>query len=236
MHNLFYVPAKNISGSQISIGGHESHHIKDVLRKKQNDIINITDGAGNHYLVKLAIVGKKAINGQILEKRHFEPGNTINLSLAFVPIKSTRNDLIIEKGTELGIGRFLLFASRYSVIKGLNISKFERLRKVAIAAMLQSQRFYLPEIRFHHNLDDLLHDFRNYELILLADKTGRQEVSPGAKSILFVVGPEGGFDECETNLLTHDGAIPLSLGPSRLRSETAAICGAVKILSAYRAL
>lgn len=233
IHNLFYAPAKNISKSEIIIDGEEIHHLKNVLRKKVDDVIFVTDGKGCRYKIKIKNITKSRINTEILDKIYFERNGIINLTLAFVPLKGLRNDFILEKGTELGVRRFLPFISRFAVLPKLNQSKLVRFKKIAINAMLQSQQCYTPEIIFQKDLNNLLKKISDFDLILLSDKNGKLDIPSGVRSVLFIVGPEGGFDDLEIEIFKNSGAKLLSLGSNRLRSETAAICGIVKILSAY---
>ncbi len=98
--------------------------------------------------------------------------------------------------------------------------------------MLQSKRFYLPEI-LALSFDEFLKKLPNYDAIYLAEAAGDSEIKTSAKSIIFLVGPEGGFTQEEIKIFLNNGAKLFSLGKNRLRSETAVIAGIVKILSAY---
>ena len=102
--------------------------------------------------------------------------------------------------------------------------------------MTQSQQYYAPEIIFQKDINSLAQKFKDFDLVLLSDKNGDSFVPLGAKSILYVIGPEGGFDEAEIELFKDSNTILLSLGPNRLRSETAAISGVIKVLTAYKAI
>jgi 16S rRNA (uracil1498-N3)-methyltransferase len=232
-HNLFYTPPENIQDDEVTIDGKEFHHLKNVLRKKLGDTIFSTDGRGNKYKSEISQIKKSIIKAKIFEKEHIKEKNIANIKLAFVPLKGTRSDFIIEKGTELGVKEFIPFISNFSVITNLSQIKIKRFKKIAISAMLQSQQYYMPKIIARNSINGLLGEFKNFDLVLVANKDGNSKIPPSAKSILFIVGPEGGFDASEIELFKNNSAILLSLGPNRLRSETAAITGTVKILTAY---
>jgi len=236
VHNLFYTPPENISRNKIIISGDEFHHLKNVLRKKIGDTIFVTGGKEHRYKIRITNIARSQIEAEIIDKIQVKRGRGINLTLAFVPLKGLRNDIILEKGTELGVRRFFPFISHYSIIPTLTQSKLKRFKKIAISAMLQSQQYYTPEIIFHKDLNNLLNNFRNFNLVFVADKNGKSVIPHGAKSILYIVGPEGGFADSEIEMFKNNGVNMLSLGPNRLRSETAAIVGIAKILSVYGAL
>lgn len=234
IHNLFYVTPRKIHADEVIIDGATLHHVQHVLRKKADDIIFITDGKGYRYTVKITQATRTRAQAQIVERNYIQRETTLNTALAFVPLKGLRNDFIIEKATELGVQHFLPFISQNSVVRTLTQSKLNRFRKICRSAMLQSQQYYTPEINFQRDVATLVSIFRHFDLILLADKKGEYDIPQGAHSILYIVGPEGGFDKTEIELLTHHGARLLSLGIHRLRSETAAVCGITKILIAYK--
>ena len=236
VHNLFYIPPENISHNKIIISGEEFHHLKNVLRKKIGDTISVTDGEGHRYKIRITNITRSQIDAEIIDKIPVKRGRGINLTLAFVPLKGLRNDIILEKGTELGVRRFFPFISHYSIIPTVTQSKLKRFKKIALSAMLQSQQYYTPEIIFHKDLNNLLNNFRNFDLVFVADKNGKSVILHGAESILYIVGPEGGFADSEIEMFKNNDVRLLSLGPNRLRSETAAVTGVVKILSVYGAL
>jgi len=232
IHNLFYISPEKIVDDIIVIEGNELHHLKNVIRKRVGDTIFLTDGEGYRYKGTITQTSSSQMHVEILDKTHVQRTAVVDLTLAFVPLKGVRNDFIIEKGTELGVERFLPFTSMFSVVPALSGTKLNRLRNIAISAMLQSQRYYMPEIIYQDSLDTVLKCFSDFDCILLADRNGEQGVPAEIGSILYIVGPEGGFDDSEIERFTKNDAQLLSLGQTRLRSETAAIVGIVKILAA----
>lgn len=236
MHNLFYASSHKIKGDTITIDREELHHVRNVLRVRQGDIVWITDGSGNRYQTKITELGKIKLTAHILEKTYVKRPSTVNLELAFVPLKSSRNNIIIEKCTELSVSKFHPFISKYSVVPQMTEQKAGRLQRIAVSAMLQSQQYYLPDIIISENVDALFAACSDFDLVLVADPKGSLQVPRGAGSVLYIVGPEGGFDDAELEEFQSNGAQLLSLGQNRLRSETAAIVGISKILAAYGAI
>jgi 16S rRNA (uracil1498-N3)-methyltransferase len=233
MHNLFYISAEHIKDDHIIIDKEELHHVKNVLRIKKDDILWLTDGIGNVFQAKISSVEKDKLTGQILTREHVKRTSRVMLELAFVPLKGSRNDILIEKGAELGVSRFRPFISKYSVIKKMTRQRIERFQRIALSAMLQSKQYYLPDFMVFESIDALLETYFDFDLVLLANEQGDQGVPRGALNILYIVGPEGGFDDIELEKCQTKGARLLSLGQNRLRSETAGIAGISKILAAY---
>jgi 16S rRNA (uracil1498-N3)-methyltransferase len=235
-HNLFFTYQQNVTDRSIILSGREFHHIKHVLRFKKGDNVDFTDGQGNLFRTQIIKLDKNQIACKVISKKHIPQPTTLALDIAFVPLKGARNDVIIEKGTELGIGKFRPFISQFSVKKSFALPRIDRLNRIAKSAMLQSKQYYLPEIIFHKDIDSLLKVFKNYDLVLIADKKGQADTVVKAHSVLLVVGPEGGFDQAELDKFTSLKGRLLSLGINRLRSETAAIVGLAKVLTMYNAM
>jgi len=232
-HHIFYIPPQSLSENEIVIRNPQLHHIKQVLRKKTGDSICLTDGQGYLYRAEISDVNRSAMKAKILQKDFVPRKYGFALTVGFVPVKGLRNDLIIEKGTELGVTHFVAFISEHSVVRNISAQKIERFSKIATSAMVQSQQYHLPEIGFAGSLEDLLGSSSDYDLVLVADPQGRADVQLGGSKVLLLVGPEGGFACYEMDSLTRHGARLLSLGKTRLRSETAVIVGVTKILGAY---
>ncbi len=233
-HILYYTPPENISSKNIILGGKTAHHIRNVLRQKTNDTIFVTDGQGSRYETKILDLTKSRVYTKILNKITIKQRYALNIELAFVPLKGARSDIIFEKGTELGVKKFILFISRFSVVPTLSKKKLERFRNITISAMLQSQQYYIPEIVFEQDINGFLEKLGEYDIVLLADRGGELDIKHQAKKVLYVVGPEGGFCDSEIEQFKSLGVRFLSLGEHRLRSETAALSGIVKILTIYK--
>jgi 16S rRNA (uracil1498-N3)-methyltransferase len=236
MHNLFYIPPGKISGKEITINGDTFHHLKNVLRKKTGATVVFTDGAGSMYTTKIVAIARARMTAHIVAKNVVERQRRLRCDLAFVPVKGARNDYILEKGTELGVTCFFPFVSACSVVQTISRSRLQRFKRVALSAMLQSQQSYIPAIQPRADVSALTAIFPQYDCVFVAHPDGHSAIDCSASLILFIVGPEGGFDAHEVSRMTNMGARLLSLGAHRLRSETAAVVGMAKIMSALGVL
>jgi 16S rRNA (uracil1498-N3)-methyltransferase len=232
-HNIFYVNSDFFHANEAVIQGPELRHVRNALRKKRGERITLTDGKGYRYTAEIHEVRQSKMVVKILKKEQQQRRHSVEVSLGFVPVKGSRNDMVVEKGTELGVARFIIFRSAYAVLPNVGQNKLERFRKIAQSAMVQSKQYYLPEITYTRDFDEMLKMCKEYDQILVADPKGKFGIPAGARRILFVIGPEGGLSEPEIDSLVKMGAILTGLGPTRLRSETAAIVGVSKILTAY---
>lgn len=226
MH-LFYVP--DVSGDTCTLGAEESHHCVKVLRLQIGDHIKITDGKGNSYKAELENTSAKACTLKLLEHTQ-EPAPTWQLHVAIAPTKNiARIEWLVEKLTEIGITSFIPIETHYSERKVL---KNDRLHKIIIEAMKQSNRNYLPELHELCSYKEMLEQTKNFagqKFILHCIEKERSLLSQTYKkgeSALILIGPEGDFHNTEVEQAIGHGFIPITLGEHRLRTETAALVAA----------
>lgn len=231
-HNIFYIPPDFFRGDEVAIPCSQYQHIIRVLRKKQGERISLTDGCGHRYEAELGDMTGSEMRARVVQREFVDRRPLLQVTLGFVPVKGSRNDTVIEKGTELGVARFVMFISERSVLKKVGGQKVNRLRKIAQSAMMQSQQYYMPEVILVPSISHML-ETGKYDKIVLADQHGAMDVPLGADRLLLLIGPEGGFSDAERDDFVGRGAFLLRLGANRLRSETAAIAGVSKILAAY---
>jgi 16S rRNA (uracil1498-N3)-methyltransferase len=236
VHNLFYIPPEKVTGDTLILDGWEFHHLKNVLRKKSGDVLILTDGLGHRIEARILNSIRGEISAEIVKKEKIDTDPKVIVDLAIAPLKGTRTDLVIEKGGELGIRRFIFYISLNSVVKDISKTKIERYQKIGRSAMLQSQQYFLPKFDVRATITDLINTFTLYDSVLVADPSGSINIPLDKKKILFIVGPEGGFDKRELVLFIKAGAQTISLGVLRLRSETAVLAGIVKIQSFYKVI
>jgi 16S rRNA (uracil1498-N3)-methyltransferase len=241
MVTYFYVDPKKVEKDSLRIEGEEAKHICLVLRKEEGDVIEAVDGEGMKYQVQVTAKGKDWVQGKIVSQTRKENEPFTRLTLAQALIKGVRMDFLVEKVTEIGV------ASIVPVIMDKNLIKLEkdskvssrvnRWKRIAISGMKQSLRSKLPEIQNPVSFQELLTKVKDYDLALIACQTKGskflKEILEGKrrlKEILLLVGPESGFTQEELDLSFKSGIIPVSLGPRRLRSETAGIVFSSMIL------
>ncbi len=242
---FFYAPPENISGTFVEISGDELKHLSLVLRKKERDIVYVVDGIGNLYTVFLTDITRLRAKGEIQKRTRFVGEPNVKLTLALAIPKGNRFDWAIEKGTEIGVSAFIPLICEHSILEN-NSTRLSRWKKIAIAAMKQCGRSILPEIlpaqpikRIIESKNILSAGFiahldknsKSLNHILQDDSSSNQMM----KSAIIVIGPEGGFSAGEVELAIDNQFKPFSLGPRRLRSETAGIIASAILLSIMEA-
>lgn len=233
----FAIDPGAVGGGEAILAGEEFHHLVRVVRARRGAEIRLIDGKGTVYeAVVRDIQRNEAVVDIVGSVRHENPPR---IDMAVSAIKAPRLDLAVEKCTEIGFRRLILFSSDRSVrtfARGEQAVKADRLRRKALAACKQSGQPFLPEVSLVSGVGELIELFSDYRHVRLAGRGGvppfGEEAEPLEGPVLGVVGPEGGFTDAERGALVSAGAGIISLGCHRLRSETAAIC----LLFALRSL
>jgi len=230
----FYVSPDHIDGTTCTIEGDEFRHAALVLRKKIGDALTAIDGKGFLYSGNIIEMNKKHLVMSIDEQIYNVGESRLRLSLALSLLKGNHFEWVVEKGTELGIAVFQPMITEHTVVEGG--LKTERRWQKALAAMKQSGRSICPEIQQPCHFSELL-EKSSWEMAFIAHEHAAEEkeinwsaLQSITRATLFV-GPEGGFSSSEVETAVQHGVIPIYLGQRRLRSETAALAGAVKILA-----
>lgn len=228
---IFYTPSVNIGKETLILSKEESHHIRNVLRKSNGDIISVTDGKGNLYKVKIDGFTAEGVKGKILERESYTADGDCEISIAQAVPKGSRMDFFVEKATELGVHEIIPIHTKRSLFPN---DKRERWQRVAISAIKQSERLFLPEIEPLSSYEDVLKRANGYDITIIAWERARDRrlkgLLNGKQKILAFVGPEGGFTADEIEEAQASGAIPITLGDKILRSETAGIALITMIL------
>lgn len=207
----------------------EAHHAARVMRHVIGDIISASDGKGMVYEAKIARISDAMVEARITKKRRKQNEPVSSVTVAQGILKGSRMDYAIEKLTELGVRKIVPFSSERSTVQATEgQEKLERWRRITVAAMKQSERSILPPVSPLVGFDEILKLAKRHDLFLLAwEEEKKKRVSnidtKGANSVLIAVGPEGGFTEEEVQAAQKAGARLLSLGHTKLRSETASL-------------
>ncbi len=233
MH-LFY--SKDFSRTNPVLDEKESHHAINVLRLQPNDIVSVSNGQGKIFLGCIEEVQKKRCNITIQNEKPLVDNPAKGFHLAVSPTKSIdRMEWMVEKCTELGIERITFLKSRYSERKEINITKLEA---IAVSAMKQSQRAYLPLLIDMMPFKDFIQKSETSTQRFIACQYDSLDVNewvkklPNALNNCILIGPEGGFSEEEIILAVQNDIQPIALGKQRLRTETAAI-GACHLMNIF---
>lgn len=239
MHRL-YCPSQNISGGKITIDDRgQVHHARDVLRLKLNEEVIVFDDKGNEY----SSILEKALPGSMVfdikgRSKFLRNPKKVAITVACAIPKDSRMDEVIDKLTQLGVERIIPMETERVIVKLDKHKKelrLERWRKIALNASQQSQRNTLPILGPVRNIKELLSEAATFDLKLIPTLAGERrplkEVLSGAKAkeILVMIGPEGDFTDAELETARKYGCIPVSLGDSVLRVDTAAIAAAAFI-------
>ena len=237
----FSIDPDSIHGDEAVLSGEEFHHLVRVVRARKGAQVRLLDGKGSVYTAAVRDIGGNEALLDILDRTVHERPPMIDIAIS--AIKAPRLDLAIEKCSEIGLRRLIIFSSERSVRKPgkrEGQGKMERFRRKALSACKQSGQPFFPEIVLFGGLEDLIGHFPDYRQVFLADLGGgsstEERIDRPEGTVIGIVGPEGGFTDEESGMIVAAGATILSLGDHRLRSETAAICLLFALRSSCQAM
>jgi 16S rRNA (uracil1498-N3)-methyltransferase len=234
----FFVESHQINNNLVTITGQDAKHLGKVLRLNSGDEIQVFDGSGVEYLVKLTTVNASQASGIILSAQQGATESPLRVNLVQALPKQGKMELIIQKCTELGVGDIYPVATERTVVKlegGKGGEKAERWQKVAVEAVKQCGRSFVPKVYMPQSLASFLKSLlpqNNLALIMLweGEKAlglkqvlSRWEDKRNKPEIFLLIGPEGGFTEAEVDKVQAWGGQAVTLGPRILRTETAGI-------------
>lgn len=237
MH-LFYTPSVSTNSENFTLSEEESKHCVRVLRLAIGDKIVLIDGKGGWYNAIIMDDNPKRCVVKIVEVQKEIGKRKFRLHIAIAPTKNNdRMEWFIEKATETGIDEVSWIECNNSE---RNTVKTERLEKVAVSAIKQSLKTYLPKINelaaFKKFIDSTL-NFKGQKFIAhcneAAGKAHLKALYTKGEDVLVLIGPEGDFTPDEVKLALSNGFKDISLGNSRLRTETAALycCTVINVLN-----
>ena len=220
-----YFPDKIQSDLSSHLSKEHTHYLKDVMRLKIGDKLSIFNTLGEWEAV-IETYEKKGVKIKIIGKVR-DIGNDKNIWLAFSPIKQNPLNFVIQKGTELGVQKFIPILSERTAVREINI---ERVKKIIIEASEQSNRISVPEINKPELLKNFLSQFPENASLIFCDINSKKN---NLKNILIknidgpiciLIGPEGDFSENERKMIIdHNQTCSISLAKNILKSETAAL-------------
>lgn len=211
----------------------ESRHCSKVLRHRADDVIYVIDGSGVRYQCRILDPDSRATKLEIISTEKIPDLWQPEITLAVAPTKNIdRIEWLVEKAVEIGVNRIVPLLCEHSERK---VIKEERLINIAVSAMKQSLKTRLPEltgiIPFKSFLENIpnrpessanLQKFMGYCDAAYPRKELIKEYQPG-KDVVLLIGPEGDFSPAEITSAVESGFTPVSFGPSRMRTETAAL-------------
>lgn len=221
---LFYNPTIDSSTASFHFDREESKHIVKVLRKKEGDNLFVTNGLGFLFTVEITTASDHKCTVKIVEAFKADAPN-YRLHLAVAPTKmNDRYEWFLEKATEIGISEITPIICEHSERK---ILKTDRMEKIVVSAMKQSKQLYLPKLNEPVAFKDFIKQSFEGQLLIAhceeSDKKSLKEVLRANTDVTVLIGPEGDFSSKEIQQALEKKFSPVSLGNTRLRTETAAI-------------
>ncbi|WP_224483143.1 16S rRNA (uracil(1498)-N(3))-methyltransferase [Robertkochia aurantiaca] len=221
---LFFAPDLDKNSKIYDFSKDESKHIARVLRKKEGDILYITNGKGYLFEGKLTNIDQKKCSVELISSR-LQPKKRYRLHMAVAPTKmNERYEWFLEKSTEIGIDEITPLICDHSERKKIKNDRFERIIQTALK---QSLNCYLPQLNEAIGFRDFIDKKQKAQLFIAHCKEDerydlKRHIMPD-KEVLILIGPEGDFSDEEIQLAIQAGYYPVSLSDNRLRTETAAI-------------
>jgi 16S rRNA (uracil1498-N3)-methyltransferase len=221
---LFFNPDISENTTQFTFEREESKHIVKVLRKNIGDTLYITNGKGWLFIAEISMPNINKCTAKIISQKQ-QPKRDYNLHLAVAPTKiNDRYEWFLEKATEIGIDSITPIICDHSERKVIKPERFERILQ---SAMKQSLNCYLPKLNDAISFKDFINlNFEGDLFIAHCEETDRkslkQQLNPKT-DITILIGPEGDFSVKEITEALKNNFIPVTLGETRLRTETAAI-------------
>ena len=231
---LFYNPDITESTTQLAFSREESRHIVKVLRKSTGDKLYVTNGKGWLFTAELNLADIKNCLATLTEKT-FQDARDYNIHLAVAPTKmNDRYEWFLEKATEIGIDSITPIICDHSERKVVKLDRFE---KILQAAMKQSLHYYLPVLNAPITFKTFINAQQTGDCFIAhceeTDKKSLKQLIKPKTDVTILIGPEGDFSPKEIELALKNNFIPITLGHTRLRTETAAIvaCHTVALIN-----
>lgn len=225
----FFVSAESLQNDQIVIRGETYHHLRKVLRLKAGAKVLLLDGRGHCCEVQIDEL-KPEMATTILLRQWQETEESLKITLLQALPKSDKFELVLQKGTELGVHCFQVVETEHAV-PNLNAARLkkrdQRWQRIASEAARQSRRTFLPEVKSLQKLTEVLKEESGDLKLVLWESCSRPlaEALPAdpPAGVRLLIGPEGGFSDAEIGKITAAGYQPVHLGPRILRTETAGL-------------
>jgi 16S rRNA (uracil1498-N3)-methyltransferase len=223
---LFYNPNISKATTDFSFDKEESKHIIKVLRKKDNDILFVTNGLGLLFETEITLASDSKCTVKIIAVTEAEKAK-YQLHMAVAPTKmNDRYEWFLEKATEIGIHEITPIICDRSERKAVNTERFE---KILLSAMKQCNQLFLPKLNPAISFSEFVKLNQNgMQLIAHCEETDKKSLKSVLKpneDVTLLIGPEGDFSKKEIALALTNNYVPVTLGNTRLRTETAAIVG-----------
>jgi len=225
--NLFYAPDITEQTTLYQLSESEANHITKVLHMRVGEKINLVNGQGISAQATITNIQNRKCFVEIVSKiQHKKPNYSVHIAIA--PTKShERIDYLVEKSCEIGATRISFLKTKNTIRKNI---KIERLNTIAISAMKQSQRLFLPTIDDIVSFEDFIAQHFNGYIAHCNEDSKEHLVSIFDGKSPILIGPEGDFSNEEINIAQRNGYRNITLSNYRLRTETAGICACTQAI------
>jgi len=234
--DYFFVKSEDVSHNSLMIRGEEAKHIAKALRKEVGDRVFVTDGNDIMYEAIISKINKTDVRCSVsaIHRRYNENSREITIAVSLLK-NPARFDYLIEKTTELGVRMIIPLLCERTIPRR---DRHERFEKIALAAVKQCGRSWLPRIQPLQSFSAFLENSHHWHMKFISHEkadlvqtiSGELKYHDDANSVLVAIGPEGGFSDEEIDLALRSGFKSISLGPRRLRTETAAVIAMAELL------
>jgi 16S rRNA (uracil1498-N3)-methyltransferase len=235
----FFVPPEQITHHRFVLLGSEAHHASVVLRKRIGETIDLFDGKNLSYQARIESISPERVEGTILSQRDTGSERMLNLTLYQALIKGPKWDWLVEKACEIGVTKLVPVLTARTVVKPSRGEANDRWKRIALAASKQCGRSQVMEILSPIPFSEAIATLPKDALVLIPwEKETQRSIRQALQfhpsipsSVALFIGPEGGWETEEVTRAQRQGAIPVRLGPTLLRSETAGVVAATLVLS-----
>ena len=234
----FFAPpsAFNFGKRVVTLTSDEARHLREVLRLKAGDEVQVFDGAGREFRAVVSQARREFAELEIGDEiEALKPESPLQLTLAVALLKGEKFDLVVQKGTELGVNRFVPLVTRYADIRLRDeadaAKRVTRWQRIALEAAKQCGRATVPEISTPVAFESVIGDD---SCLMFSEREGQAlNTDLNLKSVTAIVGSEGGWSDEELERARQAGVRVVTLGGRVLRAETAAIATAVLLQHLY---
>lgn len=231
----FFAPrsAFNFGKRTVTLASDEARHLREVLRLKPGDEVQVFDGEGKEFRAAVVQARRESAELEIREEIEAGPESPLKLTLAVALLKGEKFDLVVQKGTELGVDQFIPLITRYADIKLRDeadaTKRVARWQRIALEAAKQSGRAVVPEVMMPVPFGTVIHE----DSCLMFSERGGQPLNTDLKTIIAIIGSEGGWSDEELDQARAADVPIVTLGGRILRAETAAIATAALLQHLY---
>jgi 16S rRNA (uracil1498-N3)-methyltransferase len=234
----FFVDPSALKARNVTLTGDLAHRLAKVLRYRRGDNVVLAGGGAKDYVVQLTAVSANAVTGLVVGEQAAPHEASVEVVLYQSMIRANRFDFVLEKGTEVGVSRFVpVMATRTQLqMDETGPARADRWRRLIIEAAEQCGRGRLPSVAPSQSFEDAIRTAPGLKLVPWEDEREQRlgdylrSLKEKPRAVSVFIGPEGGYEPSEIELARESGAVLVTLGRRVMRAETAAIVAAGIVL------